>query len=661
MAYFVTGATGFIGRYLVARLVKRNGPIYALVRKRSLARLDELREAWGVDNKRVIAVVGDLAKPKLGIAAADIRKLKGRIDHFFHLAAIYDLQASADDQRAANVDGTRHAVQLATALEAGCLHHVSSIAAAGLYEGVFREDMFEEAEELDHPYFRTKHDAEGVVRRECKRPFRIYRPGFVVGDSETGQIDKIDGPYYFFKSIQKMREILPSWMPTIGIEGGRINIVPVDFVADALDHLAHKKGLDGRCFHLTDPEPHRVGEVLNIFAEAAHAPQMTMRINAKMFGFIPAPILYGLGSLSPVKRAMKVVLNDLGIPRDVFQFVNWPTRYDNREAAKALKDSGITVPPLESYAAKLWDYWERNLDPDLFIDRTLAGRVRGKVAVVTGASSGIGRATALKLAEAGARVVLVARGEDKLLATKAEIDALGGTAVMYPADLSDLASCDALVKRVLKEQGGCDFLINNAGRSIRRGIINSIDRFHDFERTMQLNYFGAIRLILGFVPTMVAQKRGHIINISSIGVLSNAPRFAAYVASKSALDAFSACAASEFLDKNVNFTTINMPLVRTPMIAPTKMYESIPTLSPEEAAGLVVDAIVHKPVRIATRLGVFGAVCHAVAPKLTQVLLNTAFNMFPDSPAAQGKKEGEPQALTAEQMAFAQLTQGIHW
>ena len=661
MAYFVTGATGFIGSYLVAKLVERDGPIYALVRKRSLERLAELREAWGVDDKRVIAVVGDLAAPKLGIGAAEIRKLKGRIDHFFHLAAIYDLQAAAEDQRTANVDGTRHAVLCATAIEAKCFHHVSSIAAAGLYQGVFREDMFEEAEELDHPYFRTKHDSEAVVRREYRRAFRIYRPGFVVGDSKTGQIDKIDGPYYFFKAIQKMREILPPWMPTIGIDGGRINIVPVDFVADALDHLAHKKGLDGQCFHLTDPEPHRVGEVLNIFAEAAHAPRMTMRVNAKLFGFIPAPILYGIGSLSPVKRAMKVVLNDLGIPRDVFQFVNWPTRYDNREAAKALQGSGIAVPPLETYAAKLRDYWERNLDPDLFIDRSLAGRVRGKVVVVTGASSGIGRATALKLAEAGARVVLVARGEEKLLTTKAEIDAHGGTSVMYTADVSDLASCDALVKRVLKEQGGCDVLINNAGRSIRRGIINSFDRFHDFERTMQLNYFGAIRLILGFLPTMIAQKRGHVINISSIGVLSNAPRFSAYVASKSALDSFSACAASEFLDKGINFTTINMPLVRTPMIAPTKMYESIPTLSPEEAAGLVVQAIVHKPVRIATRLGVFGAISHAVAPKLTQVLLNTAFNMFPDSAAAQGRKEGEPQPLTAEQMAFAQLTQGIHW
>jgi len=661
MTYFVTGATGFIGSHLVSNLLKRRGTIYVLVRKGSLARLDELRETWGVDDKRIVAITGDLAQPKLGVSAADQRKLKGKVDHMFHLAAIYDLAASADDQQAANVDGTRHAVQFAATIEAGCFHHVSSIAAAGLYEGVFREDMFEEAEELDHPYFRTKHDAEGVVRRECKRPFRIYRPGFVVGDTKTGRIDKIDGPYYFFKTIQKMREILPQWMPTIGIEGGRINIVPVDFVADALDYLAHKKGLDGACFHLTDPEPHRVGEVLNIFARAAHAPQMTMRINAKMFGFIPAPILYGLGSLAPVKRALRVVLTDLGIPRDVFQFVNWPTRYDNREAAKALKGSGIAVPPLETYAAKLWDYWERNLDPDLFIDRSLAGRVRDKVVVVTGASSGIGRATALKLAEAGARVVLVARGEEKLLETRQAIDDRGGKAVMYTADISDMKSCDALVARVLAEQGGCDYLVNNAGRSIRRGIINSIDRFHDFERTMQLNYFGAIRLILGFLPKMIEQKRGHIINISSIGVLSNAPRFSAYVASKSALDSFSACAASEFLDKGINFTTINMPLVRTPMIAPTKMYENIPTLSPEEAAGLVTEAIVHKPVRIATRLGVFGAVCHAVAPKLTQVLLNTAFNMFPDSSAAQGRKEGEPQPLTAEQMAFAQLTQGIHW
>ncbi len=663
MAYFVTGATGFIGRFLVANLLKRGEPIYVLVRKSSQAKLDELRtEYWNATDRQIIGIVGDLAKPNLGVPAADLRKLKGRVQHLFHLAAIYDVTASPEAQQTANVDGTRNAIGFADAVGAGCFHHVSSIAAAGLYDGVFREDMFEEAEDLDHPYFRTKHESEGIVRKHCKVPFRIYRPGFVVGDSKTGYIDKIDGPYYFFKALQKLRRALPPWMPTIGIEGGRINIVPVDFVADALDYLAHKKGLDGKCFHLTDPAPYRIGEVLNIFARAGHAPQMTMRINARMFGFIPAPILYGLGSLAPVKRMVRAVLTDLGIPKDVFQFINWPTRYDNREATKALKGSGITVPQVESYAARLWDYWERNLDPDLFVDHTLSGRVKDKVVVVTGSSSGIGKATALKLADAGAKVILVARGEEKLLETKQEIEKAGGSAWIYTADLSDMASCDALVARVLKEHGGCDYLVNNAGRSIRRGVVNSFDRFHDFERTMQLNYFGSLRLIFGFLPKMLEQKRGHIINISSIGVLSNAPRFSAYVASKSALDSFSACAASEFVDKGINFTTINMPLVRTPMIAPTKMYESVPTLAPEQAADLVVEAIVYKPVRIATRLGVFGAVCHAVAPKLTQILLNTAYNMFPDSAAAQGKKEGEaPAQLTPEQMAFAQLTQGIHW
>jgi NAD(P)-dependent dehydrogenase (short-subunit alcohol dehydrogenase family) len=165
---------------------------------------------------------------------------------------------------------------------------------------------------------------------------------------------------------------------------------------------------------------------------------------------------------------------------------------------------------------------------------------------------------------------------------------------------------------------------------------------------------------MGFLPKMIEKKRGHIVNISSIGVLTNAPRFSAYVASKSALEAYSRCAASEFADRGIDFTSINMPLVRTPMIAPTKLYQNVPTLTPEEAADLVVEAIVHKPVRIATRLGVFGQVVHAFSPKVAQIIMNTSFRMFPDSSASAGKKEGEVQQ-TADQVAFSQLMRGIHF
>ncbi len=663
MSYFVTGATGFIGRFLVGNLLRRKGTIHVLVRKDSQKKLESVAKKMGWDMKRIVPVVGDMTAPKCGLTAAQIRALDGKVKHFFHLAAVYDMQASAESQRAANIDGTQHALDLAAAISAGCFHHVSSIAAAGLYPGVFREDMFEEAEGLDDPYLRTKHESEGLVRNEKRIKWRIYRPGMVVGHSQTGEMDKIDGPYYFFTLIKKLRELLPPWMPVLGLEGGRVNIVPVDFVADAMDHIAHKPKLDGHTFHLTDPEPLRVGEVLNTFARAGHAPQMTMRIDARMFAFVPGSVRMAVGNLPPVRRFAGMLLKDFRIPKSVLKFITYPTRFDSREAERALKGSGIQVPRLDSYAWRLWDYWERHLDPDLFVDRTLRGKVRNKVVVITGGSSGIGLSTAQRVAEAGAVTVIVARGQEELYKARDGMKAKGGKVFAYTADLSDMADCDRLVQKVLKEHGHVDILINNAGRSIRRSIELSYDRFHDFERTMQLNYFGSLRLIMGFMPSMTHRRKGHIINISSIGVLANSPRFSAYVASKAALDAFSRCAQGELSGKGISFTTVNMPLVKTPMIAPTKMYDSVPTLTPDEAADLLVKAIIEKPSRVATRLGIFAALINALAPKAYEVIMSTAFELFPDSAAAKGDKaalKGEVQPSN-EQIAFAALMRGVHW
>jgi short-subunit dehydrogenase len=398
----------------------------------------------------------------------------------------------------------------------------------------------------------------------------------------------------------------------------------------------------------------------------------------------------------------------------VLIYINWPTHFDSRGTQAALEGTGISVPPLSSYADKLWDYWERHLDPDLFRDQTLLGAirgrmgltggltkvlgqqvpdellrlgrriqgsvslekaVRGRVVMVTGASSGIGRAAAHKIADAGGTVLLVARTPEKLEETRDQIEAGGGTAFVHPCDLSDMEDIDRMADEVLAQHGRVDILVNNAGRSIRRSVALSYDRFHDYERTIQLNYFGAVRLILKLLPGMRQRKSGQIINVSSIGVQTNTPRFSAYVASKAALDAFSRSIASEIVDDNVSVTAIYMPLVRTPMIGPTKMYDRFPTLTPGEAADMICEAIIHKPKRIATPLGTLGQTLYAVNPKSIDYILNSAYHLFPDSSAARGekKREGVPERrpateeeiaageLTSQQAAFAYLMRGIHW
>ncbi|MFN2560470.1 MAG: SDR family oxidoreductase [Jatrophihabitans sp.] len=668
MAYFVTGATGFIGRFLIAELLDhREGTIYCLCRASSLDKLDALKARLG-DDDRIVPVLGDLSKPRLGVDDNEVERLSGTIEHFFHLAAIYDLTADADSQREANVEGTRHALQLAEAVHAGHFHQVSSIAAAGLYRGVFTEDMFEEAQDVEHnPYYATKHESEAVVRKESTVPWRVYRPGAVVGHSQTGEIDKIDGPYYFFKALQRVRGLAPSWFRGIGIEGGEINLVPVDYVAKAMDHIAHVPDLDGQAFHLTDPAPLTVGALFKALAKAAKAPQPTLNVDARALDALPLRLGTTLSRLPGAKQVTDLVLAELGIPRESFAYLTYPTHFDSSKTQAILAGTGIEVPPFNTYAQTLWDYWERAYSPDRRKDKQLARAIKGKTVMITGASSGIGRATALRVGAAGGRVLLVARGVEQLEQTKLEIEDLGGMAFVHRCDLADMSDIERMAKEVLQEHGRVDVLVNNAGRSIRRSIALSYDRFHDFERTMQLNYFGPVRLILSLLPIMRqvspdGRKGGHIINVSSIGVQTNIPRFSAYVASKAALDAFSRCIASEVIDDGVHLTTIHMPLVRTPMIAPTKMYDRFPTMSPAEAADMICKAMVRKPKHSGTAMGNAGALAYQVAPRGVDVILNAGYKLFPDSHAARGETKGQKKdEPSTESVAFAHILRGVHW
>jgi len=665
MSYFVTGATGFIGRHLVERLLEqREGTIHLLVRESSADKLAPLMEKWAAfgDVERIKPVFGDLGEPNLGVNGDELSKLEGKVEHFFHLAAIYDMTADEERNAALNVGGTENAVSLANAVKAGTFHHTSSIAAAGMFKGHFTEDMFDEGQKLTHPYHRTKFESERIARTKVAGAWRVYRPSIVVGHSKTGEMDKIDGPYYFFKAIQKVRATLPPWFPLIGIEWGNTNIVPVDYVAAAMDHIAHQPDLDGQAFHLVNPKAQKAGDVMNTFARAGHAPQFAMRIDKQITDMLPKGVMHFLLQLPTLKDIRKQFLADFGIPDSVMEYTGLTASFDARDTARALKGSDIEIPPLEDYAEKLWDYWERNLDPDLFKDRSFEGAVNGKTVIITGASSGIGKAAAFKIAKAGGIPILVARSLDKLEETKKEIERAGGTAYAYSCDISDPESVEAFFEQVFSDHAAIDVLVNNAGRSIRRSIALSHDRFHDYERTIQLNYLGAIRMIMGLLPHMQERKTGHIVNISSIGVQTSPPRFSAYVASKAALDAFTRCASSEVIGDNVTFTTIHMQLVRTPMIAPTKIYDSFPTISPEEAADLICEAIRSKPKQINTKLGTFGEVMHAVAPKAMDQILHMAYKVFPDSTAAKGDKTGDSQTkASGEAIALAHLMKGVHW
>jgi thioester reductase-like protein/short-subunit dehydrogenase len=626
MRYVVTGGTGFIGRRVVSKLLETapDAEVGVLVRRGSLSRFERLATEWG---DRAKLVVGDLTEPGLGLTDETLESLDS-IEDVVHCAAIYDITAPESAQRDANVEGTRSVIGFARRAGA-TLHHVSSIAVAGDFRGEYTEQDFDVDQNLPTPYHRTKFEAEQLVREEPGLRYRIYRPGAVVGDSHTGEMDKVDGPYYLFPVLAKLAK-LPSFTPMMLPDTGRTNIVPVDYVVDALVWLMHAPDRDGQTFHLTAPEPIGLQGIYRGVAKEAGLPPM----RAALPRAVAMPVLKVRGRAKVVRD---VAATQLGVPPELLDVADLPTTFDSDATREALRGSGIEVPPFESYAPKLWRYWADNLDPNRARRDNPEGPLVGKHVIITGASSGIGRASAIAVAQRGGIVFALARTDHALDNLVAEIRESGGEAYAFSCDITDSSSVEHTVKDILGRFGHVDYLVNSAGRSIRRSVINSTDRLHDYERVMAVNYFGAVRMVLALLPHWRERRFGHVVNVSSAGAQARNPKYSAYNPSKAALDAFADVVATETLSDHITFTNIHMPLVRTPMIAPSRRLNPQKPISPEHAAAMVIRGLVEKPARIDHPFGTISEAGNYFTPKLMRRILHQIYLLYPDSPAARGE------------------------
>ena len=447
-------------------------------------------------------------------------------------------------------------------------------------------------------------------------------------------MDKIDGPHYFFPVLGKLAK-LPRFTPIVLPDSGRTNIVQVDYVVDALVALLHAEGAaswDGRTFHLTAPRAIGLRGICRAIAGAAGLPPLR--------GSLPRSVAT---TLLNVRGRAKVVRNMAAtIPAEVLDVVDLAPTFTADATRKALQGSGIDVPEFADYAAKLWRYWAEHLDPDRARREDPAGPLVGRHVIITGASSGIWRASAIAwptVERRSSRWPANATALDELVA---EIRANGGQAYAFTCDVTDSASVENTVKDILGRFDHVDYLVNNAGRSNRRSAVNSTERLHDYERVMAVNYFGAVRMVLVLLPHWRERRFGHVVNISSAGGQARSPRCSSYLPSKAALDAFADIVSSETLSDHITFTNIHMPLVRTPMIAPSRRLNPMPAISVEHAAAMVVRGLVEKPTRIDTPLRILAAVGNYFTPKLSRRILHQLYLGYPDSAAARGLATAEP-------------------
>jgi NAD(P)-dependent dehydrogenase (short-subunit alcohol dehydrogenase family) len=645
----VTGGTGFLGKNLIPSLLQKGCQLTVLIRNPELLHVQKQIGGWRAlsarlsNNSSVEVWCGDLSEPCVGLAE---EQMLSKFSHIFHLAAIYDLKAEAQSMLETNVQGTEHLLESVLSDGfTGRFHFISSIAVAGDFVGVFDEDMFDEGQAHSHAYHLSKFRSEESVRRyrhEHGLDIRIYRPSAIVGDSTSGEIDKLDGPYYMFLLVSSLKRWLPTWAPLVIPKlQGILDIVPVDYVVNALvelsfmdeDMLAH----DQFCFHLTDPNSFALNKTFKAILKSADGPRVSLAIPFNLKG------KYGVGvkqitmmkQLKAVQIVLREVLARLGLPESVFEAMMPEVKFSADKTLSVLSKVSVRPPPFHAYVDNLWDYYNRHLDPAKNRDTLAKKAFSGKKVLITGGSSGIGFASAQKALSYGAGVILVARHEDKLAdcitQLSEQVKPEGLVLDSFACDLSIVEEGDRLVSYIEEKYGTIDILFNNAGRSIRRSISSSQGRFHDLQRTMQLNYFGAARLMLGLLPSMIDNGGGHILHSSSMGTMAATPRFGPYMASKSALDTLMDSIAAEYADRDMVFTSIKFPLVKTQMVAPTAEYQKAPLVSPESAAQMFVDAVIDQPRNQLSGMGVFLGTMSLYAPDVVTKIYNYLYQVWPDA------------------------------
>lgn len=637
--YFVTGGSGFIGHRVLARLLARDdAEVTVLVRSESLPKLAAALETIS-GGDRVVTAIGDLLPENLsGRDDLLAGSSTGGFDHVIHLAGLYDFEADDETLQAVNAEGTARVAAFA-ARQGAMLHHISSTFVAGDHDGPFSEADLDLGQGFPTPYHRSMFDAERAVRDTEGLRWRIYRPSTVVGHSITGETDKVDGLYYFFPQLTALSQ-LPSSVPMPVMNIGDVNVVPVDYVAKAIDALHTSRPDDsGLVFHLADPERRTVTDLFNALTPAAGGP--------RGFRAMPAAVARSVMSaigLSPLRAGRDLVSQQLGIPPVMLDVVSVPVQLVSDDSAAALSELGVTLPDFASYLPRIWEYWSDNLDPGRHRRDDPRGPLVGKNVVITGGSSGIGRATARMAITRGANVILVSVDDQQLVETAEELNAEVpepglplGAASAYPADITDEESVRTLVKSIIAEHEHIDLLVNNAGRSIRRASLNALDRAHDYQRMMAVNYFGAVYLTLSVLPHMVERQAGHIVNVSDVLVQSRGARFGAYAASKAALEAFADATSAETLSDHVTFTNVRLPLTRTQMIAPTRAYETRRGIwGVDKAASRVLKAMIDRPKQVNSFVGDLTEVSHRIAPRLTNRIMHQEYLRIGESEAALG-------------------------